>query len=100
GQCRPEFVESACLPPVRARRFFDYETPPTPCSTQNSSRRVTPDTASNIAEASSQRPKVRPDINATTAPKTAPPAPTGATTLPIQLMKLKNAPSGCAPVCP
>src|SRR5437773_9728883 len=45
-------------PPPRST-LFPYTTlfrsPPTPCSTQNSSRRVTPDTASNIAEASSQR---------------------------------------------
>lgn len=45
------------------------------------------------AAAMSQRPMCRPDMNATIDPNTAPPAPTGATTLPIQLMKFKNAPS-------
>src|SRR6266581_1182760 len=95
---RGHVIRRERYPEYGAREFLDYETPPTPCRTQNSSNRVTPDTASSMAEASSHRPKVRPDIKATTAPKTAPPAPTGATTLPIQLMKLKNAPSGCAPV--
>ena len=56
------------------------------------------DQLSNAAAAMSHRPMCRPDMNATIDPNTAPPAPTGATTLPIQLMKLKNAPSGCAPV--
>src|SRR5439155_3169498 len=97
---RGHVIRRERYPEYGARESLDYETPPTPCRTQNSSNRVTPDTASSMAEASSHRPKVRPDIKATTAPKTAPPAPTGATTLPIQLTKLKNAPSGCAPVCP
>jgi hypothetical protein len=75
----------------RARsQTFDYETPPTPCKTQNSGRRVTPETASNIADARCQRSNVRPDMNATTAPKTAPPAPTGATTLPIQINEIEE----------
>src|SRR5215472_12941489 len=45
-------------------------------------------------------PKPRPVSHDTTAPRTAPPAPTGAITLPTQLMKFRKAPSGCAPVSP
>jgi len=63
-------------------------------------QQVTPEIAKRAAAANSQRPKPRPVSQETTAPKTAPPAPTGAMTLPTQLMKLRNAPSGCAPVCP
>jgi len=53
-----------------------------------------------MPEARSHLPNARPDTKATTALNTAPPAATGATTLPIQLMKLKNAPSGWVPVWP
>src|ERR1017187_7793094 len=63
-------------------------------------RRVSPDTASKAAAAKSHRPKPRPVSQETMAPRTAPPAPTGAITLPTQLMKFKNAPSGWAPVSP
>src|SRR5438093_8028367 len=114
-RCRPRFVESACGPPQfrghgtrsgesvfpdRALQHLDYETPPVPCRTQNSSNRVRPDTPSKAPDASSHRAKGRPDMYATIPPNTAPPAATGATTLPIQLMKLKNAPSGWAPDWP
>src|SRR5215469_9170890 len=61
---------------------------------------VTPETANSDAAANNQRPKPRPVSQETTAPTTAPPAPTGAITLPIQLMKFRKVPSGCAPVCP
>src|SRR6266568_3523125 len=77
-----------------------YVTPPVPFVIQNSMSRVTPEIASRAAAANSQRPKPRPVSQETTAPKTAPPAPTGAITLPTQLIKFRNAPSGCAPVCP
>src|SRR6266496_2151662 len=59
-----------------------YVTPPVPFVTQNSMSRVTPEIASRAAAANSQRPKPRPVNQETTAPKTAPPAPTGAITLP------------------
>src|SRR5262249_28066225 len=57
-------------------------------------------TASSAAAANSQRPKPRPVNQAKTAPTTAPPAPTGEITFPIQLMKFIKAPSGwvaCSP---
>src|SRR5262245_57190231 len=79
-------------------KILHYETPPTPCVIQNSIRRTTPDIPSNIAAPRSHRPKVRPDMKAITAPKTAPPAPIGAMTLQIQSTKFRQAPSGCAPV--
>src|SRR2546425_10934270 len=45
-------------------------------------------------EAMSDRPKPLPVSQETIAPTTAPAAPTGAITLPMQLMKFRNAPSG------
>src|SRR5208283_5688344 len=75
-------------------------TPPVPFVIQNSINRVTPEIASRAAAANNHRPKPRPVSHDTTAPSTAPPAPTGAITLPTQLMKFRKLPSGCAPVCP
>src|ERR1700721_4054058 len=80
--------------------MLGYVTPPVPFVTQNSMSRVTPEIANRAAAANSQRPKPRPVSHDTTAPSTAPPAPTGAITLPTQLMKFRNAPSGCAPLSP
>ena len=56
------------------RNTLDYETPPVPCRTQNSSNRVRPDTPSMAPDASSHRAKGRPDMYATIPPNTAPPA--------------------------
>src|SRR5262249_35815049 len=86
--------------PHLKRLIRPYVTPPVPFVIQNSISLVTPDTANNDAAANSQRPKPRPVNQEATAPTTAPPAPTGAITLPIQLMKFRKVPSGCAPVCP
>src|ERR1700722_6716136 len=96
-------LDRVCRPPAQETCeliVLGYATPPVPFVTQNSMSRVTPEIANRAAAANSQRPKPRPVSQETTAPKTAPPAPTGAITLPTQLMKLRNAPSGCAPVCP
>src|SRR6185437_6468785 len=94
-------VFPACLPgPLPERPFSVYVTPPVPLLIQNSINRVSPETASNPAAAASHLPTPRPCSQDTTAPTTAPPAPTGAMTLPIQLMKFRNAPSGWAAVSP
>ena len=42
-------------------------------------------------------PNPRPMANEPIAMSAAPPAPTGAITLPIQLMRFRNVPSGCVP---
>jgi hypothetical protein len=42
----------------------------------------------------------RPAANEAIAARAAPPAPTGAITLPTQLIRFSHVPSGCAPVCP
>src|SRR5215469_2702877 len=81
-------------------RTETYVTPPVPLVTQNSMSLVTPETANRAAAANSHRPKPRPVSQDTIAPTIAPPAPTGEITFPTQLIKLRKAPSGCAPVCP
>src|SRR5207244_1755402 len=92
-------VSSGCsVRNTTAQNIHFVKPPPMANTVPPSRRRVTP--ASTAEAAKNQRPKPRPVSQETTAPKTAPPAPTGAITLPTQLMKFRNAPSGCAPVCP
>src|SRR5581483_8083444 len=92
-----QLLQAVC---VRYGAVSGQVTPPVPFVIQNSISRVTPEMAKRAAAANSQRPNPRPVSQQTTAPSTAPPAPTGAITFPTQLMKLRKAPSGWAPVCP
>src|SRR5437879_1993653 len=84
----------------RACRKWDYEIPPVPCCIQNSRRRVTPEIISRPMAVNAQRAKPLPAAKEMIAANAAPPAPTGAITLPIQLIRFNHVPSGCAPVWP
>src|ERR1700686_3943397 len=67
---------------------------------KNSISRVAPETRSSAAAATSHLPTPRPASHAAPAPTMAPPAAIGAITLPIQLINLRNVPSGWAAVSP
>src|SRR5581483_8896406 len=77
------------LPPIQGQ-----DTPPVPCWIQNSRSRVRPETIRRPIAVNANRENPRPAAKEAIAANAAPPAPTGAITLPTQLIRFSHVPSG------